>query len=194
MHPETLQPTVLEFQYNPHTVTRNFEIASGSGRSEVGQLTGQPVETIQFELVFDAADALEAGGDPGTVADHLAALVNVITPAVDDLVGVLQAADQGAFEVLPPASPITLLVLGARRVLPVAFTELSIAEEGHAADLTPTLARASVTARVLTLDELPPSHVGHALALANAAAQETRGQAATTQSLAGALGADRPLL
>lgn len=192
--PDTLAPTVLVFQYNPHTVSRSLEIATSTSRAEVGQLTGQPVETLQFELVLDATDAREQGSGNATVATALEALVGFVTPAVADLTAQIEAASRGAFEVLPAAAPITLLVLGADRVLPVTVTELSITEEAHDADLTPTLARVSLSARVLTLADLPPSHAAHALALANATAREARGATATTTSVAGALGSDAALL
>lgn len=192
--PDTLVPTVIPFQYNPHTLTRSFEMQGATGGPEAGQLTGPPNETVQVELVLDSTDAQEAGGGADGVAPHLAALQGLVTPTSAHVLANLELAASGRMEILPPPGPITLFVWGARRVLPVAVTDLSITEEAHDANLVPLLARVSLGLRVLTYQDLPASHPAHALALAAQTSREVLAEAAVTPSLDGVIGSDVALL
>lgn len=192
--PQTLVPSVIAFQYNPHTLTRSFEVKGAAGGPESGQLTGPPAETIQAELVLDASDASELGESPDGVAPQLAALLQLITPSSTAAMASLDLAASGSLEVLPPAGPITLFVWGAKRVLPVSIAEMSISEEAHDAQLNPILARVSVGMRVLTYADLAASHPGHALSLAGQIAREQLAVRATSSSLGRVLGANVPLV
>jgi hypothetical protein len=192
--PRTLVPSVIAFQYNPHTLTRSFEVQGAAGGPESGQLTGPPAESIQVELVLDAADAAEVGESPDGVAPQIAALLGLITPSSASARAALDLAAAGSLEVLPPAGPITLFVWGAKRVLPVAIVDMSISEEAHDAQLNPVLARVSLGLRVLTYADLAASHPGHALSLASQVAREELASGAVTASTSGVLGADVPVV
>jgi hypothetical protein len=189
-----LVPTVITFQYNPHTLTRSYEVRSGVGGPESGQITGPPNESIQVELVLDANDAKEAGEGADGVAPQLAALVGLVTPTSAAARSMLELAAAGSIEVFPPPGPITLFVWGAKRVDPVAVTELSISEESHDARLHPVLARVSLGMRVLTYTDLAVGHPGHALSLAGQIAREQLAATSTSSSLAAALGTDVQLI
>lgn len=192
--PQTLVPSVIAFQYNPHTLVRSFEVKGAEGGPEAGQLTGPPAETIQAELVLDAADTSERGESPDGIAPQLAALLQLITPSSTAAMASLALAASGSLEVLPPAGPITLFVWGAKRVLPVSIVEMTISEEAHDAQLNPTLARVSVGMRVLTYADLAAAHPGHALSLAGQIAREQLAGAATSSSLSRVLGTNVPLV
>jgi hypothetical protein len=190
----TLAPTVVAFQYNPHTMTRSFEVQGGIGGPEAGQLSGPPNETIQVELVVDSTDAQEVGGGESGVAPQLAALQGLATPASGDVLANLDLAASGSIEILPPPGPVTLFVWGPKRVLPVAITQMSITEEAYDTSLNPTLARVSLGLRVLTYADLPAGHPAHALTLAGQVARELLAEGAVTSSLEGVLGTDVALL
>jgi hypothetical protein len=186
--PNAPTPAVVAFQYNPHTLTRSFEVQGATGGPEAGQLTGPPRETIRLELVLDAADAQETGGGAQGVAPQLAALQTLVTPRSADVRANLALAASGSIEILPPPAPVTLFVWGGDRVLPVAVTELGITEEAHDAALNPTLARVTVALRVLSYADLPAGHPAHALTLANQVTAENRAAGAVSGSLDGVLG------
>jgi hypothetical protein len=190
----TLAPTVIAFQYNPHTLSRRFEIKGATGGPEVGQLTGPPAETIQVELVLDATDARADGGAPHGVAPLLAALQGLVTPPAATAVANAALAASGRIEILPPPAPVTLFVWGERRVVPVALAELTITEEAHDGDLDPTYARVTLGMRVLTHADLPQQHPAHALAVAGQVGRERMARTVTSSALDGVLGATVRLL
>lgn len=192
--PVTLVPSVIAFQYNPHTMARSFEVQGGAGGPEAGQLTGPPAETIQFELIVEASDALDAGEGADGVAPQLAALQQLITPSSDAAIANIELAAAGQIEILPPAGPITLFVWGAKRVEPVAITELAITEEGYDTNLNPIAARVSIGLRVLTHADLAPTHPGHSMSLASQIAREQLANPVLSASLDSALGANVPLI
>ena len=192
--PTTLAPSVVAFQYNPHTLSRTFEVQGAEGGPEVGQLSGPPVETIQVELVLDSTDAQAAGEGEHGVGPQLAALQGLATPRSGDVLASLELAASGSLEILPPAGPITLFVWGPKRVLPVAITELAFSEEAYDANLNPTLARVGLGLRVLTYADLSASHPAHALTLAGQVARELAAEGVTSASLDGVLGTNVPLI
>lgn len=190
----TLVPTVVAFQYNPFTLSRSYELVSSGGGSEAGQRPGPPIETIQVELELDATDDLAAGGTPDAVAARIAALELLVSPRSSDVIANLGLAAGGALEILPPDGPITLFVFGGKRVLPVELTELSVTEEGFDVELNPIRARVSVGMRVLRYADLPQSHPGHALSLANQVAREALAGTVQSGSLDNVVGGDITLL
>ena len=76
----------------------------------------------------------------------------------------LQAS--GTLEVIPTEMPLTLLVWGARRVVPVRVTEFSITEEAFDPQLNPVRAKVSLSLRVLSVDDLGFAHRGGSIYLA----------------------------
>ena len=63
MDPNASYRRIIEFQYNPETMTRRLEPRAmggeGGDKAEVYRLTGPPKETITLSVEIDAADQLE---------------------------------------------------------------------------------------------------------------------------------------
>ncbi len=185
---------VIVLQYNPDSLKRSLT-ARGAGDDsdplEALRLSGPPVETINIEAVLDATDALDADDatakDSGVGAD-LAALETVLYPTTAQLAYQDELASQGKIEILPAVTPLVLFVWGAKRILPVRITELSITEEAFDPDLNPILARISLGMRVLTVNDLPYGSRGGGLSLVQHQLKEALAQK-TVGALA-ALGAE----
>ena len=179
--------SVIVFQYNPETVTRRLSASGdegGGAQSEQLRLKGPAAETMTMEIELDATDLLEVA-DPIAVglgiAPALASLELMLSPKTAEVVVKSALAAAGLIEVVPPAAPLTLLVWGPARVLPVRLTELGITEEAFDSQLNPIRAKVAVTLRVLTYDDLGLVSVGGALSLAQQVAKEAM---ATVNSVA----------
>jgi hypothetical protein len=185
--PTTNLPTVIVFQYNPTTLTRTLEIKNGEGGGiEALKLYGAPVETIKLEAEFDATDRLE-WAEPSALVNglhsQLAALELLVYPRLSAVVANTALLAAGAMEIVPPQGPLILLVWGPKRVVPVQITEFSITEEAYDTTLNPTRAKVGLGLRVLSYDDLPSSHQGHALFLAHQVVKETLAKLAVVGSL-----------
>ena len=167
---------VVVFQYNPDTVTRTLQprgmAAEPGDRLEVLRLTGPPHETIKLEAEIDAADQLEHPDDsrnnPVTqygLLPVLSALEALITPSSAHLMAADALLAQGMLEIAPVEAPLVVLVWGVNRVLPVLLSNLTITEEAFDTHLRPIRAKASIECKVLTVNDLPPSHLGYQLYL-----------------------------
>ncbi|GAA2827587.1 hypothetical protein [Crossiella cryophila] len=164
---------VITFQYNPDTLTRTLrpQTADNPGdRLESLRLKGPAQETYKFDAEFDAADQLDQPERYRIVAEHglhpiLAALEMSFSPTVKQLTGENNDARIGLIDIAPVEAPLTLLVLGAKRVLPVRITEFSVTEEAFDTALNPIRAKVSVGAQVLTVDDLGFDHRGGQLYL-----------------------------
>jgi hypothetical protein len=162
--PASGQPLrTIVFQYNPDTLTRTLQpqgIGNEPGdRLEALRLKAPPHETYKLDAEFDAADQLDdPASNPIVTANGLFPLLSAlemsIYPQVGQLLAENQMASAGMIEVAPVAAPLTILVLGAGRVLPVRLTELTITEEAFDVALNPIRAKVSISARVLTVDDL----------------------------------------
>lgn len=167
---------VIAFQYNPDTVTRTLKpramAAEPGDRLEVLRLAGPPHETIRLEAELDAAEQLESPDDPANapavgngLLPALAALEQLITPQVTDLLATDALFDRGMLEIAPVEAPLLVLVWGAQRVVPVLLTDLSITEEAFNPHLQPIRAKVTIELRVLTTSDLPVSDLGGTLYL-----------------------------
>ncbi len=165
---------VIPFQYNPDTLTRTLQPQGIGGepgdRLEALRLKGPPHESLKFDAEFDAADQLDRPDqNPREAANGLypilSALEGSIYPPTAQLLSEDAMASAGMIEVAPAEAPLTVLVLGPRRVLPVRITDLSITEEAFDGSLNPLRAKVSVGARVLTVNDLGFSHRGGLLYL-----------------------------
>jgi hypothetical protein len=152
---------IIALQYNPDTLTRSLQI-KGVGQDsgdhiEALRLKGPPVETIKVEAEIDATDAMEAN-DPQTnqagLHPQLAALETIVHPASAHLSAANREAASGSLEIAPALAPLPLFVFGAKRIVPVRITELSITEEAFDAALNPMRAKLSLSLRVLSVDDL----------------------------------------
>jgi hypothetical protein len=164
--PQTKQ--VIEFQYNPETMTRRLEPRAmggeGGDKVEVYRLTGVPRETITLSIEIDATDKLEKE-DPQTLHEGiypaLAALEVLVYPTVESVIENEGLAQQGNIEIIPPEAPLTLLVWGPKRVLPVRITSFSITEEAYATNLCPIRAKVELSLQVLSYSDFLPDHDGY---------------------------------
>jgi hypothetical protein len=168
---------VVVFQYNPDTLTRTIQPRSIGGepgdRLEVLRLTGPPHETIKFDAEIDATEQLEhpdlQANEP--VASHgllpaLAVMERLVTPPARELQAVDALFDRGMLEIAPMEAPLTVLVWGAKRVVPVLVSSLSITEEAFSPSLKPIRVKASFECKVLSSSDLPLQHLGGELYMA----------------------------
>jgi len=194
--------SVIVFQYNPDTLERTLQPQGSEGGDdaapgEILRLKGPPIETIKLEAEIDATDQLEAGAEPATktgIHPQLAALEMLIYPKSALVIANSVLAAVGTIEVIPPAAPMTILVWGPRRVLPVKVAEFSITEEAHDASLNPIRARVSLSLRVLSYADLPSTNPGHALFLAHQVTKEALATSASAGGLTDILGGKVGLL
>jgi hypothetical protein len=182
---------VVLFQYNPDTLTRTIAPRAIGGepgdRLEVLRLTGPPHETIKFDAEIDATDELEhpddSANDPETTQGLLPALAmleGLVTPSAAELMAVDALFDRGMFEVAPAESPLTVLVWGVKRVVPVLVSSLTITEEAFDPHLQPIRVKVSVECKVLTSSDLPLQHLGGSLYIAYRQSVEQLAQTVTS--------------
>ena len=185
--------TVVVFQYNPATLTRTLKarITGGEGPTSTPRFAGPPEETVKLSVEIDATDQLEAGdrtaGDLG-ILPALAALEAMLYPPSSVVVANELLARAGIVEILPMEAPLTLLVWGARRIMPVSITEFSVSEEAFDLALNPLQAKVDLGLTVLSYAELGLLSPGGALSLANHIAIEALGLLGASGTLPGLIG------
>ncbi|GAA1383295.1 hypothetical protein [Catellatospora chokoriensis] len=172
-------PRIVIFQYNPESVTRSLTPrsaptgASAAGPADAHRIWGAPVESCSMVVEVDAADQLSDvhAGVVG-VSAQLAALELLLYPNVIQVVANTALLAAGTIEILPPQSPLTVLVFGPGRVVPVRVDGLSITEEAFDPLLNPIRARVELKVTTLTYNDLPPSDAGYALFLVHQVVKE----------------------
>jgi len=161
---------IISLQYNPDTLTRNFQIRGvgpeSGDRLEALRLKGPPVETIKLEAEIDAADQIDAG-DAQTrefgLHPVLAALEVMVYPSSSVLEANNSSASSGSLEIIAVETALTVFVFGPNRIVPVRFTEFGVTEEAFDVALNPIRARLSLSMRVMTVDDLGFSGKGGGL-------------------------------
>ncbi len=164
-----LLPTVVVFQYNPDEVSRSLQTQSapaGSGRGESNRVNGPPQETITLSVEIDAADQLEKPGANAVAVENglhpvIAALERLTYPSYPLVVANEIMALAGSAFIMNETAPLSLLVWGARRVLPVRVQSLSIKEEAFDQKLNPIRAKVDLSLQVLTYRDLEISNPGY---------------------------------
>jgi hypothetical protein len=170
--------SVIVFQYNPDTLTRTVTAQTSGGNADRGEalrLKGPPQETIRLDVELDAADQLEQAQEPATsmgIYPSLAALEMLLYPKSGLVIANEVLLSFGVIEVIPPEAPMTLLVWGAKRIVPVRLTELSITEEAFAPNLNPIRARVGMSLKVLTYQDLGLLSPGGAAFMAHQVVKE----------------------
>lgn len=160
--------SVIVFQYNPDSVTRTVSAQASGENADQGEalrLKGPPNETIKLEVEIDAADQLEKPTKSATMMSlypALSSLEMLLYPKSALVFANEVLARFGVIEVIPPQAPLTLLIWGLKRVLPVRLTQLTITEEAFDPDLNPIRAKVSLDLRVLTYQDLGLFSVGGA--------------------------------
>jgi len=170
--------SVVVFQYNPETLTRTISpqaAGEGADKGEVLRLKGPPQETMKLDIEIDATDQLEQAKAPETsmgIYPTLASLEMMLYPKSAVVIANEVLLNFGIIEVIPPEAPLTILVWGSKRVVPVKLTDLSITEEAFDPNLNPIRAKASLGLRVLTYEDLGLLSPGGALFMVHQRAKE----------------------
>jgi hypothetical protein len=86
-------------------------------------------------------------------------------------------AELGSAAIIPPEEPLTLLVWGPSRVLPVELTSLTITEEEFDTSLNPIRARVQLQLQVLSYLDLGPDSRGGALFMTHQVQKEALARA-----------------
>jgi hypothetical protein len=185
--------SVVLFQYNPDEMTRTLQAraATGSGisggaRNEALRLAGAPIENISLAVDIDAADQLETGGLlASTLGLHpqLASLEMLLYPKTRTVLANAALAAAGSIELVPVEAPLTLLVWGIKRVLPVRLTQFSIVEQAYDAGLNPIRARVSLGLRVLSYSDLASTSPGYHVFLAHQVTKEVMATIASASAV-----------
>ena len=200
---DPVQPlaSVIVFQYNPETVTRTLTPqptgtgGAGGGSASPGEalrLAGPPQETIQLEVAVDATDQLERGTPPATqvgIHPQLAALEMLLYPKSPLVIANEALLRAGMLEIVPPEAPLTVLVWGPTRVVPVRLTDFSITEEMFDPNLNPIHAKVSLGLRVLSYRDLGLLSPGGALFMAHQVLKEGLAAVGSVANAAGVVNA-----
>jgi hypothetical protein len=169
---------VIVFQYNPDSLTRTLRArtaGSEGDKSEALRLKGPPEESLKLDIELDAADQLEAGDSTAEelgVYPALSRLETLLYPSSAIVIANETLTLLGVIEVIPAEAPLTLLVWGLKRVLPVRLTSFTITEEAFDPNLNPIRAKVGLDLSVLSYDDLGLLSVGGALFMAHQLAKE----------------------
>jgi hypothetical protein len=199
------QSSVVAFQYNPDEMTRSLQARAATGgtgtsegaRNEALRLTGAPIESIGLTVEIDAADQLATADPLATrlgIYPQLSGLELLLYPRSSTVTANAALAAAGSIELIPTEAPLTLLIWGAKRVVPVRLTQFSITEQAYDPDLNPIRARVQLGLRVLSYSDLPANSPGYHLFVSHQVAKEAmaaQGRAAavstTGPSISGSL-------
>lgn len=192
-------PTVIVFQYNPEQLSRSLAPRAPPDPSSVGgaredslRVLGPPVETINLSVVLNAADQLEQPEQNPEVAANglhpaLAALELLLYPPSPQVLLNRSLAQAGSVQIAPPDLPLTLLVWGKSRAVPVRLTSFSIAEEAFDPRLNPIQAKVDLGMQVLTYMELKEDTIGFGAYIAYQAQKEALARMVKPGAAAGAI-------
>src|SRR5262245_35160681 len=193
-------PSVIVFQYNPDQLSRSLAHRSappdassvGGAQEDVFRVLGPPVETITLSVELDAADQLEQPErNPEVVVSGLhpalAALELLLYPASTQVLLNRSLAQAGKAQICPADLPLTLLVWGISRAVPVRLTSFSITEEAFDPLLNPIQAKVDLGMRVLTYMELKEDTIGFGAYIAYQAQKEVLARMVLPGKVAGAI-------
>jgi hypothetical protein len=195
-------PRVVVFQYNPDTLTRTLRHRTASGEAskadptsglDVLKVTGPPLESISMKVTLDATDQLEFPGEnPDVVVaglhPALATLELLLYPTSKQVLANLIRGEVGHKSVTPMDVPLSLLVWGPARVVPVRITSFSVTEQAFDQMLNPTRAEVSIEFEVLTYRDLERGTLGHGASLVHHVAKEVLSAVHQVKTAAEAVG------
>ncbi len=193
------QPQTIAFQYNPETVRRSLQAQTAGGegdqgnRSQIVRFVGAPVETIELEVYMDVIDQMERNDGQAIqngIYPQLALLELLAYPTSQQVIQNDTLLASGVLEVAPLAAPLALFVWGAKRVLPVRLTSLTITEETFEPNLNPIRATISLSMRALSYSDLLPGTKGYNLFMAYQQTKESLAALGLTGSAGSPLGVD----
>jgi hypothetical protein len=192
--------SVVVFQYNPDTVTRTLQAQTageGGARSEVTRLKGAPVETIKLDVEIDATDQLERGDGLAAstgIYPQLSALEMLLYPKSALVIANTVRLALGSLEISPPVAPLTFLVWGLKRVLPVKLTEFSVTEEAYDVGLNPIRAKVGLGLRVLSYNDLSITNPAFYVFLTHQIVKETMATIGSVGNLGAVAGGNVKIL
>ena len=199
-------PTVIVFQYNPDQLGRSLAHRAappdpssvGGAREDVFRVLGPPVESIDLSVELDAADQLEQPERNAEVVlaglhPALAALELLLYPASTQVLLNRGLAQAGKAQICPADLPLTLLVWGKSRAVPVRLTNFSISEEAFDPALNPIRAKVQLGMRVLTYMELKDDTIGYGAYIAYQTQKEVLARMVRPGEAAGAVKGLLPL-
>jgi len=172
---------IVIFQYNPNELRRTLRPRSAPAEQQVGpadahRIWGAPTETITMTVEVDAADQLETGDLVAAttgIAPQLASLEMLLYPDSLQVIANTALMAAGVIELLPPEGPLTVLVWGPGRAVPVRLQDRTITEQAFDPGLFPTRATVEVSLQVLSYSDLPFSDPGYTLFLVHQVLKET---------------------
>lgn len=180
-------PQVIEFQFNPDTMTRTLQpqgAGEGGASSELLRLKGAPIETIRLDAEFDITDQV-INGNPLVMMTglipQLSALEMLIHPSTESIRNNMRDINAGMMEILPSVAPLVLFTWGINRLIPVKINELSIVEEAYDTVLNPIRAKVTLGLRVLSNNDLSPDYWAYYLSMS----QQIRKEFLAAESMVG---------
>ena len=131
---------------------------------------------MSMRVMIDSVSQLPAQ-DPSAglfgIYPQLSALEMLLYPASTLVLANTAFAKAGAMEIVPPEAPLTLLIWGLKRVVPVRLTSLSITEEMYDPNLNPIRAQAQIELKVLSYADFLPQNAGYYVFIAYQVVKET---------------------
>ena len=124
---------------------------------------------------IDAADQLAVADPLATtfgIYPQLSGLEMLLYPKSAVVIANTALAASGSIELVSAEAPLTLLIWGERRVVPVRLTQFSITEQAYDPDLNPIRARVQLGLRVLSYSDLTSTNPGYHLFLAHQITKE----------------------
>jgi hypothetical protein len=187
--------SVVAFQYNPDEMTRTLQARAAAGsdatstgaRNEALRLGGAPIENISLTVEIDAADQLETADPLATnlgIYPQLSSLEMLLYPKSAIVIANTLLSFAGSIELVSPEAPLTLLVWGVKRVVPVRLTQFSITEQAYDSRLNPIRAKVQLGLRVLSYSDLPTTSPGYHLFLTHQVAKEVMATLASASAIA----------
>lgn len=193
-------PKLIIFQYNPDSLVRTLTARTpkDSGtRATAMRLSGAPQEVIKMDVEIDATDQLEKN-DPVAMAlgiyPQLSTLEMLVYPSSIEVIANTILLATGSIELLPPPAPLTLLIWGIKRIVPVKLTEFTITEEAHDPSLNPIRAKVGLGLTVLGYDDFSITNPGYYLFLAHQVIKEGMAVLNTVNDLTAVVGTNGPKL
>jgi hypothetical protein len=171
-------PKLVVFQYNPDSVTRTLaaRVPNDAGsRLTATRLAGAPQENIKMDIEIDATDQLEKSDKVAMtlgIYPQLSTLEMLLYPSSVEVIANTVLLATGTIELLPPPAPLTLLIWGVKRVVPVRLSEFTITEQAHDTTLNPIRASIALGLTVLSYEDFSITNPGYYIFLAHQVIKE----------------------
>jgi hypothetical protein len=143
-----------------------------------------------MDVEINATDRLQDGDAQAAsmgIYTQLSAIEMLVYPKTRLIAANTALMALGTLEILPPIGPFTVLVWGAKRVVPVRLNEFTITEELHDPGLNPIRAKVTLGLRVLSYNDLSLTNSGYYVFLAHQAAKEMMASIGSISAAAGGI-------